>query len=490
LAEALSPEEIRLLFRVVKAVADFPNVTYLLAFDQEVVSKALTGETQIISGQSYLEKIIQVPFELPLPDEVALRNLLFEKLDAILQDTPEELFDSDHWSDVYWEGIDHFIKTPRDVVRLINSLIVTYATVKGDVNPVDFVAIEALRIHCSPVYHVIRSNKEAFAGPSGPTRLFGRKAEDFKPFHNAWLEGVSEADREAVQHLTTALFPKLGAVWGRTSSGADDARDWRKDLRVCSLDIFLTYFRLSLPEGSVSRNEMQAILALTGDAEVFGLKLLELADQRRSDGTTQVGVVLERLLDYARDDIPVEAIPSIVKALFGVGDKLIRAADEDVGFFNRGNDARVTLLIEKLIPRLDPPDRYTVLKEGIENGQAVYIIVDVTTWLGVEHGRLEREPLPEDMRTVNATQLGELEALAAGKISEAAQHPALSSDSLLNVYSFGRVLYRWRDWGGQEQVVGWVERMLNEVTDDSQVTDQQLTTLRQFAESYRASKGT
>src|SRR5215216_3805034 len=95
-----------------------------------------------------------------------------------------------------------------------------------------------------------------------------------------------------------------------------------------------------------------------------------------------------------------QAIPSIVKALFGVGDKLIRAADEDVGFFNRGNDARVTLLIEKLIPRLDPSDRYTVLKEGIENGQAVYIIVDVTTWLGVEHGRLEREPLPEDMRTV------------------------------------------------------------------------------------------
>jgi predicted KAP-like P-loop ATPase len=110
--DRLNPEEIRLLFRVVKAVADFPNVTYLLAFDQEAVSKALTGETQIISGQSYLEKIIQVPFELPLPDEVALRNLLFEKLDAILQDTPEDLFDSDHWSDVYWEGIDHFIKTP------------------------------------------------------------------------------------------------------------------------------------------------------------------------------------------------------------------------------------------------------------------------------------------------------------------------------------------------------------------------------------------
>jgi predicted KAP-like P-loop ATPase len=259
---------------------------------------------------------------------------------------------------------------------------------------------------------------------------------------------------------------------------------------VCSLDIFPTYFRLSLPEGSVSRNEMQAILALTGDAEVFGLKLLELADQRRSDGTTQVGVVLERLLDYARDDIPVEAIPSIVKALFGVGDKLIRAADEDVGFFNRGNDVRVTLLIEKLIPRLDPPDRYTVLKEGIENGQAVYIIVSVTTGLGIEHGRLGREPLPEDVRTVNATQLGELEALAAGKISEAAQHPAHSSDSLLKVHSFGRVLHRWQDWGGQEQVIRWVERMLNEVTDDSQVTDQQLTTLRQFAESYRASRGT
>ena len=62
--DRLTPEEIRQLFRVIKAVADFPNVLYLLAFDREIVAKALT-EKQDLPGDQYLEKIVQVPIDLP-----------------------------------------------------------------------------------------------------------------------------------------------------------------------------------------------------------------------------------------------------------------------------------------------------------------------------------------------------------------------------------------------------------------------------------------
>ena len=51
------------LFTVIKAVADFPNIVYLLAFDEEIVANTL-GK----SGKDYLEKIVQVSFDLPLPD--------------------------------------------------------------------------------------------------------------------------------------------------------------------------------------------------------------------------------------------------------------------------------------------------------------------------------------------------------------------------------------------------------------------------------------
>jgi predicted KAP-like P-loop ATPase len=142
--DRLTADEIRQLFRVVKAVANFPKVIYLLDFGKNVVVKALAGiqgygdrslEIRDGMGAAYLEKIVQVSFKLPLPDQEALRSLLAEQLNSLQKDTPDVLFDQDHWSNLYWDGIDHFIDTPRDVVHLINTLLIIYPTVDGEVNP-------------------------------------------------------------------------------------------------------------------------------------------------------------------------------------------------------------------------------------------------------------------------------------------------------------------------------------------------------------------
>lgn len=171
--DRLTAEEIRQLFRVIKAVANFPNIVYLLLFDKEVVVKALT-ETQGIPGEAYLEKIVQVPFELPLPDKLSLRRLLDEQLSSILADTPEQLFDKTYWIKLYFTGIDHFIKTPRDIVRLTNTLRVTYPVVKGEVNAADFLAIEVLRVFYPSVYDIVRKNSGAFTWGI-PKSLFLKK---------------------------------------------------------------------------------------------------------------------------------------------------------------------------------------------------------------------------------------------------------------------------------------------------------------------------
>ena len=62
--DRLSNDEIKLIFQLVNAVAKFPNTIYLLAFDKEIVARALT-EVQQYDGEKYLEKIIQVPIEIP-----------------------------------------------------------------------------------------------------------------------------------------------------------------------------------------------------------------------------------------------------------------------------------------------------------------------------------------------------------------------------------------------------------------------------------------
>ena len=161
--DRLAADDIKKLFRTIKAFPDFSNVVYFLVLDKEVVIEAL-AETPEETGEAYLEKVVQFSFDLPIPDKTSLRGLLFEKLNTVLDNTPNQLFEQNRWGNVYFQGIDHFITNPRKVVHLINALSLTYPVVKGAVNAVDFIAIESLRVFCPIVYDGIRKNPRIFAG--------------------------------------------------------------------------------------------------------------------------------------------------------------------------------------------------------------------------------------------------------------------------------------------------------------------------------------
>jgi predicted KAP-like P-loop ATPase len=474
--DRLTAEEIRQLFRVIKAVANFPNVIYLLLFDKEIVVKALS-EAQGIPGEAYLEKIIQVPFELPLPDKTSLGKLLDEQLSEILADTPEKLFDESYFSKLYFAGIDYFITTPRDIVRLTNTLRVTYPAVKGEVNAADFIAIEALRVFSPLVYDIVRKNSAAFTGRVDTAESFMLSMEEnFKTFHNSWLSQVQEKDRAAIRLLITRLFPRLRGVFGKDIdyySVSQEPGQQRKQLRVCSVEIFDFYFRLAIPKGGISYVEMKAMLTLANDSRQFATKLVELANQTRPDGTTRVREFIDRIGDYAKEEIPLDCIPSILQALFEVGDQLWRLEDEQRAFFNIGNEVQIELLIWQLLERLDKPAIFQVLKEVISNGKATATIVRQIVSLGNEHGKYgANSSRPERERVIDAQQLQELEELALGKVREAAQQ-----DYLLQVPKLLPILAFWKYLAGEEEVMEWVKKV-----DDTGLTENHKTALREFIE--------
>lgn len=79
--DRLSSEEIQHIFRLVKSVADFPNITYVLAFDQGVVVPALKEEG--LKGNEYLEKIVQLPIHLPTPQQHSIQDIFAEEFKKI-----------------------------------------------------------------------------------------------------------------------------------------------------------------------------------------------------------------------------------------------------------------------------------------------------------------------------------------------------------------------------------------------------------------------
>ncbi|WP_241669628.1 KAP family P-loop NTPase fold protein, partial [Bacillus cereus] len=91
--DRLDREEIITVFKLIRLVCDFPNVVYVLALDEEIVSLALsqvywkqdTEEQAMLKGREYLEKFIQVPIYLPKVDEVKFKQFFIDGLKEILQ---------------------------------------------------------------------------------------------------------------------------------------------------------------------------------------------------------------------------------------------------------------------------------------------------------------------------------------------------------------------------------------------------------------------
>ncbi len=456
----LGAEDIKQLFRLLKAFPNFTDVVYILLFDKEVVTKAL-ADPEGISGDAYLEKIIQVSFDLPLPDKTLLRRLLFEKLSAILNNTQKQLFDQTYWGNIYFQGIDHFITNIRDIVHLTDILSLAYPAIKDEVNSVDFIAIESLRVFCPIIYNIIRNNPKAFAGQADSKDLSDPEGE-FKRLHNSWMAQVKNEDVEPVRRLLGHLFPKLEAMRSNSYSTQQEST-WRRQLRVCSLEIFPIYFRLTLPEGELPDTEVNAILALTGDTKAFGENLIELANQKRPDGTTQVRAFLDRLEDYTEKEIPLDCIPSIVQALFNVGDQLLPPEDEPWGIFDFGNDTRIERITGQLLRRQSEAQRFEVLKAAMSNGNALATIVREVTILGQQQGKYGAQPSPEEEWLINAQHLEELEQIALKQVEDAAQR-----NLLLQTPALPLILSCWREWTSEEKVKQWVQKI---VSDDEGLVD-------------------
>ncbi|WP_312404756.1 P-loop NTPase fold protein, partial [Brevundimonas sp.] len=82
--DRLEPSEALELLRLVRSVADFPHVVYLLCYDRHVLSAGIETSARVPDGEAFLEKILQVTVEVPLPEAYRLRTWFQAGLAALM----------------------------------------------------------------------------------------------------------------------------------------------------------------------------------------------------------------------------------------------------------------------------------------------------------------------------------------------------------------------------------------------------------------------
>jgi len=270
--DRLSTEEIKMLFQLVKANADFPKLIYLLLFQRDIVEKTLEAVAPI-TGREYLEKIVQVGLDVPQIERHRLEKILFAGLDGFLgQETVGKRFNKQRWQNIFLGGLRLYFKTLRDVHRYIAvaSFHVSIFRERGsfNVNPIDLIALEVLRIFDPEIYQALANNKFVVTGRG--TALSRDWGDEIRNWVSSVIDKLPEARREQVREILKQLFPQID--WALSNYGYGGFEDgWLRDVRVCHPNVFDRYFHFTIPEGDISQAELEVILSLTGDRQGVSL---------------------------------------------------------------------------------------------------------------------------------------------------------------------------------------------------------------------------
>ncbi|MFC1751189.1 P-loop NTPase fold protein [Pseudomonadota bacterium] len=265
--DRLEKSEIQSLFKLIKLTADFRYTAYILAFDKDIVSASLqdrySGGSNN-SGEAFLEKIIQVPLHLPKVERKVLREFCFKGVDEALSISEIDLTEQQVQEFVrdFTYAFDECLSTPRRAKLYGNTLMFSLPILRGEVNPVDLMLIEGIRVFCPPLYDVIRNNKSMLTGlfrDSTYTNHDEAKGR-IKTIIDDALNTGGINDKPGFVQVMKSLFPKLESVYGNMNYGDDFYEIWNKGQRVCSENYFNRYFTYSIPRGDIGDNAIQDMI--------------------------------------------------------------------------------------------------------------------------------------------------------------------------------------------------------------------------------------
>jgi predicted KAP-like P-loop ATPase len=117
--DRLEPNEVAELLRLVRSVADFPNISYLLCYDAATLGHAIEQATKVENGSAYLQKIVQTPISVPQPESFALRTWFKAELESFAECEEERVPDLLQMID---DTGGRSFDTARSVVRALDSV--------------------------------------------------------------------------------------------------------------------------------------------------------------------------------------------------------------------------------------------------------------------------------------------------------------------------------------------------------------------------------
>lgn len=256
--DRLTYDEINEIFKLIKNVADFNNMVYLIAFDKQIVSKALNQNYG--NGENYLEKIINVPLNIPLITKEEIKKKLMENLKNISEKCNLKI---DHRLNTFLDfrnhGIIYFFKNMRDIKRFINIVEFNIELIKEEINFTDFIVITTIQVFKPDTYEKIKYSKYLLVDYIYPISDYSNYQEFIAQEKKEFEHIVN--DNENMEFILKELFPKMSFIY-QPNHQFQDFSQYDKNQMICHQNNFKSYFKLNDTVKKITEHELNYIIKI------------------------------------------------------------------------------------------------------------------------------------------------------------------------------------------------------------------------------------
>lgn len=419
------------MVQLVKKVANFSNIIYILSMDREVVSRALE-EIHKCDGNEYLEKIVQIPIEIPEIKSTKLNNILFSELDNVINNISHKIeLDINYWDEIFRKCVKPYINTLRDVNRVINTFAFRFSVLYQETALEDLIGITTIEVLEPKLYKWIFDNKDALCvGISHAFEKSLNKTIDYKERYKKEFERLG-IDVEKSFESVAALFPIFAEDVDKHSYYSKST-EAKKKMRIADEKRFELYFGFNLDDVKVPRTIISSFM--------FDYDMKEMNDILKicNDNGTIVYFIEE--LRSLVEEMPPERLEIIALSIINFEEEYKGEQTNSIFSFSARNLAEY--YVGDILRRIDTDEkRFELLKKAVEsaNKYSLNIVAYELYLIESAYDRTNAKSESKKDQIITIDQLLALEKKYVEKVEN-----IVNQGNEFEITGFNYIIYLWR----------------------------------------------
>ena len=468
--DRLEPQEAGEVVRLVRAVADFPNIIYVLCYSRRILTDSLNKAFQLEEGDDYIDKIVQVSFSVPKPEDFALRRMFRKELSKIFPNINQSLTHPTRENAMQRMGnaIDiqggDTLKSPRDVVRTLNAMRLYAGPVIDHIDLADMAWLQLIRIRNRKLYEWIESyvnNIGAIVNEKGQLKEAAKKRSC-----DELIELIKEEGRDVDDTLYHMNFFLPGLKKEYKNKPGGGTSDWVvyadlnddslaqhiAEMRLGSPKHFRYYFAFTKPKNAVSDSDYSTFVSLLNESKSESISQFSVFCETRMDsGTVLAESYMNRIRTIDLETFSIAQSKNIISCLAESMDiAALVTGRGDWGRYWIWNDAKK--LFNDAFKAIPQAIRGNVLKSMFLSGTAIGWLSVVLRNETFDHGRQGDSPKHEEERLMTSDQLDSITDLYLNRLK------VIKPEDIIEIPNFSNAMYAWLQGSaeGKKEIRKWL----------------------------------